>query len=576
MCRIKILDPQTINKIAAGEIIDRPASIVKELIENSLDAKASTISVDIENGGKTLIKISDNGHGISQENLKLAPLRHATSKLAQIEDLNSIESLGFRGEALASMCHVGNLEIYSKTTSEEAYYLQAFEKDISEPELTTHNNGTTVIIKNIFQNLPVRKKFLKSDGTEFSYIFEVLLQFALIYTDIDFILTNNKKEVLNTTGIKDQEKLIIYLLGKDLKNQLIKLSFEEKNIIINGFISKPSFFYPNRTKYYIGVNKRIVKNPLIQKAATEAYSDLIPASKYPFIALNIQTTQNEIDVNIHPQKTSIKFLNPNNLYNIIYQAIRSSIQTKEMAGFFKENQSLSPSSTSTPGKDYHVSQAKHLFSKDGVNTHNSFVISSLYKDPNEQHTKPEFFQFLNTYLIIKSDKKIFILDQHAAHERILYEKFRAKAQDSNSRQQLLISEIIRLDAGKYGLFLSHRNSFKELNFEIDEFGDNQIIVREVPIQFTEANIKDLIISLIDQMQTLTSANKNLAEEAIKEKLKMAACKAAIKAGQKLSSAETYALIQDLIKTPQNYTCPHGRPLFIKLDKDQLEKLFLRK
>ncbi|MFC1617206.1 DNA mismatch repair endonuclease MutL, partial [Candidatus Margulisiibacteriota bacterium] len=292
--KIKILDENTINKIAAGEVIERPASVIKELIENSLDAKASLVKIEIEDGGKRLIKITDNGQGISKEDLKLAPVRHATSKISKLDDIYNQVSMGFRGEALASICHVAKLTIISKTDGDNAYLITAA-PEISTPSITNHAQGTSIIVQDLFSKIPVRKQYLKSAATEYSYIYENVKKFALLFPEIDFVLVNNGKEVLNTQGIKNQKEIIIYLFGKDIRADLIKIENKINNIEINGYISSPKLTFNNRGREIVAVNNRIIKNALISKVFYKCYEDLIPRGRFPLIVLKIETHPKTID-----------------------------------------------------------------------------------------------------------------------------------------------------------------------------------------------------------------------------------------------------------------------------------------
>tara|TARA_A100001015_G_C15039996_1_gene738982 strand:- start:752 stop:2629 length:1878 start_codon:yes stop_codon:yes gene_type:complete len=612
MKTIKQLDSITINKIAAGEVIDRPASIIKELIENAIDADATKITVEIKDGGKQYIRITDNGEGIQQDDLPLAPIRHATSKINRLEDIYSIGSFGFRGEALSSICHCAQLYITSKTNKGEAYSIHAHQDQITTPKITTHNQGTSIEVKDLFHNLPVRQQFLKSAATELSYITDVIIHFCLINPSIDFVFINNEKERINTTGINDIADLIVLFYGKELKNKCAKVNFSVGSVTIQGYISDPTITFSNKTKQVIAINNRLIKNGLIIKAIQDSFRDLIPQRRFPMVVLNIFIEQGNVDVNVHPQKQDVKFLSPGFIYDVLPKAINLALQEKTahtdvLSDFIEPDKvnSSNPSfdfsepsfNTKTPASSFNVTgsydsnknvseQIKpivsypEVYKKDPISkqeVENSFTLFSKNESTQTrtQQMNVEFFQLFKTYIAIKSNNGLYIVDQHAVHERILYEKIKDDFAQQSERQVLLMGEIIELTADLFPVFESNHDTLKNLNFIVENFGGNQISVREVPVAFAGASIKDLVLDILEQLKHIPHSSRNLTLDQ-KETLQRKACKAAIKAGQTLSEPEVKKLIQDFINSPQNFTCPHGRPLFLHYDKGRLESLFLRK
>jgi DNA mismatch repair protein MutL len=596
MKTIKLLDQITINKIAAGEVIDRPASIVKELIENSLDAKADSIKIEIEDGGKKLIKVTDNGSGITKEDLKLAPIRHATSKISSLEDIYQTLSFGFRGEALASICHVALLEITSKTKSKSAYYLRADQNNISEPELTAHNQGTTISVKDLFLHIPVRRKFLKTANSESSYITDIIQTLSIIHPNINFTLIADKKETINTTGISDQKTLLITFFGKDIKDSLININTEIAPIKFIGHISAPSLTYPTRAKQIVSVNGRLIKSGIISKAISQSFYDIVPAKRFPLVVLDLTIPQNLIDVNIHPQKTDIKYLNPGFIFDLFPKIIRANLNkdhsallnsiktyTTETTNNFKPlnyNQDALSFLRNTDPKPNYSQDYINNFSNKNIPQKN---LDDLYTPinntkpsfpQNEFQEEPTYFQILDTYIVIKGCQSLWLVDQHAAHERILYEKIKASFGSYQNKQALLISETIELTPDLYLIFQETKAELIELGFEIEDFGINQIVIRSTPVEFTNTNISILIQDILARNKENVSLKTTLTNSK-KDQFQMSACKAAIKAGKKMTTTETTQLIKDLTTCPANYTCPHGRPLFIELTKSTIEKLFLR-
>ncbi|MBT5954429.1 DNA mismatch repair endonuclease MutL [bacterium] len=624
---IQILDSKTINKIAAGEVIDRPVSVVKELVDNAIDAKATTIQLTIKQGGKELIQIQDNGGGIPKKELSLAPIQHATSKISKLEDLFETASLGFRGEALSSIGHVADLNITSRTKSgDSGYSIHVNDGVISDTKPIAHEIGTSVKVIEIFDNIPVRKRFLKASNTEFSYIYELVLHYAFVFPTINFVLSHDGKEVLNSSGISDYIDLTQHFFGKKVSEQCVPINFQIGDATFTGVLGVPSLTFSNRNKQIFSVNKRLVKSMVLSKALKIAYKDDIPSNRFPFIYLNIEIPSSSIDINIHPQKQDIKFLSPGFVFDCVPKVVRISLSE---ANYAREIESIqSPPPSNQPNQSTNLENAFFRTNESsidelvGLNSTNSFQNdpNQAFTDPNDSNNRSntilnansisfsknnipqennefntnqpsqlftkstfkaleadriEFLQVFNTYIIVKSDTGMWILDQHAVHERVLYERIKKNWKKSTDKQALLISEVIELSTETLGIFMENRDYFWDLNFTIEEFGAKQIVVREIPLVFANSSIKPLILDILDQLKSIPFSSTNMTLEQ-KEKLQMMACKAAIKAGKVMSELETKHLIKDLIETPSNYTCPHGRPLFIKYDKIKLEKLFLRR
>lgn len=580
MNKIHALDATTIHKIAAGEVIDRPASVVKELLENSLDSGATRIHIDLRNGGKSFISITDNGNGISQIDLPLAPLPHTTSKLHSIDDLEHIVSFGFRGEALASICHIAELTLISKTAQDQAYQLHAHQNHISDPELTSHPQGTTVQVKELFFNIPVRQKFLKSDTTEASYCYDVVLQAALIHPQIDFVLTHQGKELLNATGLTTQSERIIRFFGRECAHKLCPIHLSIGGIHYKGVMSDPTLHFSNRAKQILSVNKRPIKSGLIQKAIQLGFKDLIPANRFPLIILDMALDTTLVDINIHPQKQEVKFLENGQLFEAIPKVIHQSLnphmplgtlQTGASLGIQPQGAIVHTASGYQPAYAYPASQPPHAeFSPASAAT--------LFSPQTMREIQSETFEFLqvyDTYLIVKAQHGTWILDQHAVHERVLYEQFKTASRATHPPiQPLLISEVIELTPDLYEIYVQEKSRLDELGFETDEFGPQQFMIRGVPEVFTEVPLREWILSFLADFKEVSASPDKLLLQ--KEDLQMMACKAAIKAGKPMRLQETKALIQDFLLSPSHYTCPHGRPLFVPLGKIELEKLFLRR
>ncbi len=575
--KIKLLDELTINRIAAGEVIERPSSIVKELVENSLDAKSENIKIEIEDGGKRRIIITDDGFGINKLDLPLAPLQFSTSKITQLDDIYNQNSMGFRGEALASIRYVARLKIISKTNdAENAYELEA-NPEIGEIKITNRTPGTTVIVEDLFSKVPVRKKYLRSSNTEFSYIYDVVQKFSLIYPQKNFILYQDKKEILNTTGLNDLYNLILYFFGKDLKNHLININSEIKNLKINGIISKPEISFPNRNKEIISVNGRYIKNHVLQKVLTDIYRDLIPNRKFPLFILDIQIPPTLIDVNIHPQKLDIKFLDYSFIFDNLYKLLKS---------YLEERKILNESELDPNFKSYLLTREEKIdfsFEPEKLVLNNPSLFADFDSDSSKIPTADKennyfnmmsnkFFQIFNTYLIINAENELWLIDQHAAHERLIYQQIKNN-QIKMPIIPLLIPEVIEFEVPHYQIIKDNITCFQKIFLSIEDFGINQLLIREIPKYLENVNLKNFLLELIDNLEKMPI---DFLKDSKLESFEKTACKSAVKAKMKLTEFEIQELIKNIISSNIPLTCPHGRPFLIKITKDDLEKMFLRK
>lgn len=597
---IKELDEQTINKIAAGEVIDRPASIIKECVENSIDAGATLIEIDVAQGGVKRITISDNGKGMNAADLKLAPIRHATSKISQLEDIYNTLTMGFRGEALASICHVAKTTIRSKAEgSDTAYQITAYLGEISEPEEASRDTGTTIEVRDLFFEIPVRRQYLKAPASELIKIQQVLVPFMLIHPDIDFVLSNEGAELISSIGLNDVPVLMEQLLDKKCKGHLVSFESSAMGLHVKGWASDPTVTFSNRNKQVIAVNKRLVLHPAIRKIIQDVYRDVIPYNRFPACVIDIEIDPQAIDVNIHPKKEDIKFLQTDLLFKVLPRTIRSSFSkhhdvfvspvpdrpTVEAREFTftpaqaPTNTSVDAAPVSSVGSVVSASSMEAPIQKTTQSPFlEPFAIApspSLYIEPETKTGQVlSYFQMFNTYIVLKTADKMWVLDQHAVHERILYEEIKeSQSQNLKEVQLLLVPEYIDLDPEQMATFEECQEWFKSLHIDLEVFSPSQLVLRQCPMIFSDCKLSEWIVDLINSTQQL-GATPQLTPDT-KAKWEMQACKAAIKAGKPLSLSEVKELCEMFVASPSNFTCPHGRPLYKTFSKSDLEKLFNR-
>jgi DNA mismatch repair protein MutL len=553
---IKILATEVVSKIAAGEVIERPASVVKELIENSLDAGATQIAVEAQGGGVELIKVSDNGTGIPASELELAFHRYATSKIGNLDDLEKISSLGFRGEALPSIAAVAEVEISTQTSSDPmGSYMYLRKGEVVRKESHARPQGTTVTVRRLFRYFPARLKFLKSANTENSHIAHLVSQYALAFPEVKFSLVLDKRQSLRTTGNGDLREVVSEIYGSELAQRMLKVVQKDSLAKVSGLISPPSLVRSNRNYLSFFINRRWVHSPLLARATEEAYRGLLMDGQHPIAVINISLPPQELDVNIHPTKAQIKFCHEQAVFSSVQKAIEDSLARTPIA-----------SSKAVP---FSVSSGQWQSPRMIMDNEPAFVVSQL--PTLELPVLRILGQLANTYIIAEGPDGLYLIDQHAAHERILYDRILAQwAQKEVEVQGLLQPITIEFSPREEETLKASKEFLAEFGFAIDPFGNRSYLIRTMPALMARANIIEIITALLDSLASKDSPNP--WEEKIAQSL---ACHGAIRAGQQLDNEEMRELIKQLEQTKQPRACPHGRPTMIHLSSHQLEKEFGR-
>ena len=571
MGKIILLDDLSINQIAAGEVIERPANVVKELVENSVDAGADKITIEVKKGGKTFIKITDNGKGIDKEDMPLSLERHATSKIKSVDDLEHTYTMGFRGEALASIASISNFTMISRTENEElGVKIVAEGGDIISAEEVQANSGTTIIVENIFFNTPVRYKFLKNDGTEFRYIKEWLEKFAMAHLDVSVKLINDSKTVFTSNGSGNIFDMVYLIYGKDVKENIIKVDYEQENIKVTGVIGTSVIARDTRKDQIVFLNKRNIKNSTLTASADQAFKGGgTGIGKHGFFILNLDMPANYYDINVHPTKMEVRFKDESKVFKVFYNAIKNAMLTKEFLGNseveekkeayvekefnFMTNHFIKPASLVPTNKMKNVSEDKSIIEREEKRKVEYKFIGILFR----------------TYIVIEVGDEVYLIDQHAAHERLLYEQIRENYKNNlqNNTQMTLLSEVINLTHKEYEFVKENMDLFKKSGFDLEDFGENCIKINGIPdIEYREkTSARALFMDTLDEMLTNErSQGKDIEERFIAT----VACKAAVKANMDLTKQEVDKLIDNLLVLKNPYTCPHGRPTTIKFDKDK--------
>lgn len=626
MAKINILDDSTINKIAAGEVVERPSSIIKELVENSIDAGSSYISIEIENGGKGLIRIVDNGSGIDKDDVNKAFLRHATSKINTVEDLSSLESLGFRGEALASIAAVSKLEMLTKT--EEALIGLRIVLDggkIREKEATSANRGTQISVRDLFFNTPARRKFLKSNQAEAQAITDIVNKIAIGNPSIKIKYINNSKTIYETLGDGSIINAIRMIYGRDISENLIEIDYRSKYFSISGYLGNNNIYRGNRNHQHLYINGRYIKSPNISKKINDAYKAIIPINKYPIYFVNISVDPAKVDVNIHPSKLEVKFDQEEEILNELSDFVRGILLKSSLVGRYKDNSrgkdlynknsfagfnsfSYSPKEvennlTSTAIREDVSNSCSNQNTNESPRGQADMIQTPIrlsdinnggIQDKKEVDSKMEYQQssfieespdrnpdfiglkfigiIFDTYIIFSKNDDMIMLDQHAAHERIRFEMYMSKYKANDISVQMLIDPIIMdLDANDMDTVRKNIDVFSSFGFLVEEFGHRSISIRGLPNTFGEPESKRFIYELIDGLGKIDNIYDTKYDE-----IAEIACKSAIKGNDKISIEEAKHLIGQLEECSNPYTCPHGRPTMVKMTRYEIEKLFKRR
>ena len=643
MAKIQLLDQKTIDNIAAGEVIERPASVVKELVENAVDAKANAVTVEIKDGGMTLIRVTDNGIGIPKDQVKTAFLRHATSKIRSVEDLLSVSSLGFRGEALSSISAVAQVELVTKTAesfSGVSYKIYGGEEeafdDIGAPD------GTTFLVKNLFYNTPARRKFLKSATTEAGYVEQMMVHIALSHPEISFKFIHNNKNKIYTSGNGKVKDIIYHIYGRDVAGALIPLEAQNKDVKVTGFVAKPYVSRGNRNYESYFINGRYIKSSIIYKAIEEGYRTFTMKHRYPFVCLDFKIDQELLDVNVHPTKMEIRFRNGREIYELVVDAVRAALLQKDLVqDVLRETpkkKELPKTKEVKKPEPFEVNRRKEEVQKveqqgQGVQqqvekqrqavqqqiekpshpvkkTLTASESSKNTKKPtyaglNYNTQKKEFPQYktdelssnqmtlredpvfsvqaradrkilgqlFKTYWLIEYEDQLFIMDQHAAHEKVNYERLMKNFKEKEIYSQRLEPPmVVTVSMTEAEALTRYKDAFAGLGFTIESFGGNEYCIREVPANLYGIGERDLFMELLD---AVSQENGTLDTEVIASKIATMACKMSIKGNQRVSLMEVEHLLDELMKLENPYQCPHGRPTIIKMSKYEIDKKFKR-
>lgn len=669
MPTIKLLDQQTIDKIAAGEVVERPSSVVKELVENAIDANATAVTVEIKEGGISFIRITDNGCGIEKEQIPLAFLRHSTSKIKSVEDLLSISSLGFRGEALSSIAAVAQVELITKTYSDltGTRYVIEGSKEIVCEEIGAPE-GTTFLVKNLFFNTPARKKFLKTAPTEGGYIADLMERMALSHPNVSFKFINNGQTKLHTSGNGNKKDLIYHIYGRDITASLIAVHEKTELFEIDGFIGKPNVSRGNRNYENYFINGRYIKSALLSKAIEEGYKGFLMQHQYPFCVLYFHMNSDLLDVNVHPTKMELRFSQNELIYKSLYEIIRNALTHKEYIQQVPVKEEKQPVQTREIAKDapepFEVRRLSEIRETDEKTTVANFLndrklndirkavstdspyerkyadkvcentdyghanriferlarrplsepcemqnstdkrttelsnsvqtaektpdktpVTEIYEQQQLEALDTGFLtesarkkhkiigQLFDTYWLIEYEEKLFIIDQHAAHEKVLYEQTMEKLKNKSFTSQTISPPIIMtLDNEEAAMLEKYKKQITDFGYEIEPFGGKEYAITAIPADFSDVDMKSMFIDMLDDFSNITGER---APVLIMEKVASMSCKAAVKGHDHLSPDEASHLIDTLLTLENPYQCPHGRPTIISMTKYEIEKKFKR-
>ena len=622
---IHVLDEKTANKIAAGEVVERPSSVIKELTENALDAGATTVEIEIADGGSSYMRVSDNGSGMSEEDAKKSIIRHGTSKISSIEDIFSITSLGFRGEAVPSIAAVSELVMTTRMNDTDlAFRMVLSGGSVKEEEHTGASVGTTMEVRNLFFNTPARKKFMKSERTESSKISDIITKLALTRPDVAFTFINNGRTVLQTGGTGDDLETIAAIYGAAVAKEVFPVTYENENFTIHGYVGKPSLLKSTRAWQTCIVNRRVIHNAVVFKAIENAYHAMLPKSGYPFALLYVETDPATIDVNVHPAKTEIKFADEQQMYRAVYHCIITALMSRE-----KPEQIATPVNLSTrqiekavPAKEVENRQGSFTFStprdggfsnegrkNNGGSLEHGYVpvqrqdkpytpephvkayaageenpfsavreeLSESVKEHSVIHFDGDEDVFIplgavaDCYIVAKKGEDLYIIDQHAAHERVRYDKF-CKRTESMPSQQLLTAEFVEADSSDMQLFSEKEEVFRDLGYIYTEAGPTTLRMEAIPADLPTSHIADSLQEICHILHESPQTDKATLRHS---SLAYLSCHGAVKAGDTLNIREMKELLEALFHTETPYVCPHGRPIIVRFTPGELAKLFKR-
>lgn len=606
MKTINILDSNTIDKIAAGEVVERPSAVAKELIENSIDAMASAITIEIKDGGISFLRITDNGEGINQSEIKKAFMRHATSKIKSIEDLISVTSLGFRGEALSSISAVAKVELLTKTRDDfigTRYVIEGGRECVLEDAGVP--DGTTIIVRDLFYNIPARKKFLKSSQTEGNYITELVEHMILSHPEVSIKYIVNGNVKLQSSGNNDIKNCIYSVYGREVSSNLLEVSADRDDISIRGYIGKPELSRSTRNFSVYFVNNRYIRSSLIDRALDEAYKSYLMLHKYPTVFLYFDIPAFLIDVNVHPAKKEIRFIEGENLKNYIVEVISEALAKKELIKEIAEREDKNerikenvkeinpepfelkrdksldccptPGGSFTPTESVKEIPIDNLSGNDTLNIKSSYEQINLFEDKfiSEESVKKHRIigQLFDTYWLVEFENKLFIIDQHAAHEKVNYERLIKRLRNNDNMSQNIYPPIvITLSNSEEEYIKKYINNFTEIGFTIEHFGGREYTISTVPLELLSQDPSSYFHEMLDE---LIEGRHNKETETVNLKIATMACKSSVKGNMKLSILEADALISELLSLDNPYNCPHGRPTIISYSKYEIEKLFKR-
>ena len=622
---IHVLDEKTANKIAAGEVVERPSSVIKELTENALDAGATTVEIEIADGGSSYMRVSDNGSGMSEEDAKKSIIRHGTSKISSIEDIFSITSLGFRGEAVPSIAAVSELVMTTRMNDTDlAFRMVLSGGSVKEEEHTGASVGTTMEVRNLFFNTPARKKFMKSERTESSKISDIITKLALTRPDVAFTFINNGRTVLQTGGTGDDLETIAAIYGAAVAKEVFPVTYENENFTIHGYVGKPSLLKSTRAWQTCIVNRRVIHNAVVFKAIENAYHAMLPKSGYPFALLYVETDPATIDVNVHPAKTEIKFADEQQMYRAVYHCIITALMSREKPEQIATPVNLSPRQIekAVPAKEVENRQGSFTFStprdggfstevrkNNGGSLEHGYVpvqrqdkpytpephvkayaageenpfsavreeLSESVKEHSVIHFDGDEDVFIplgavaDCYIVAKKGEDLYIIDQHAAHERVRYDKF-CKRTESMPSQQLLTAEFVEADSSDMQLFSEKEEVFRDLGYIYTEAGPTTLRMEAIPADLPTSHIADSLQEICHILHESPQTDKATLRHS---SLAYLSCHGAVKAGDTLNVREMKELLEALFHTETPYVCPHGRPIIVRFTPGELAKLFKR-